>query len=85
MIIVPSNITAVRAYSLDNKERYNIVLVKRSAFRLYNKSLVTCYHVMSFCVWLYSPLCILVELTNHKDPPLGCYRQHINYLTSDIE
>ena len=30
--MVPSNLITVRAYSLEGKERYDIVLVKRSTF-----------------------------------------------------
>ena len=32
MITAPSNLITIKPYSLENKERYNIVLVKRSTF-----------------------------------------------------
>ena len=34
---------ALRTSSLEKKGRYNIVLVKRSTFAFYNKSVGTCY------------------------------------------
>ena len=46
MIFVPSNLITVRAYSLEDKERYDIVLVKRSTlFTFYNKSVVCTRYV----------------------------------------
>ena len=57
MTIVPSNLKTVRAYSLENKERYNIVLVKGSTFfRFYKKSVVTCYHDILFSTCSYFPV-----------------------------
>ena len=43
------NLITVRAYSLEDKERYNFVLlVKRSTFTFYNKSVMTCHRVILF-------------------------------------
>ena len=44
---MPLNLITVSGYRLENKEGYNIILVKRSTFfTFYNKSVVTCYHVI---------------------------------------
>ena len=47
---MPSHLITVSAYSLQDKEHYNFVL-KRSTFTFYNKSVVTCYHVILFSTW----------------------------------
>ena len=40
--IVPSNLITIRAYSLEHKERYNIVIIaKISTFTFYDTSLGT--------------------------------------------
>ena len=38
----------IRSYRLENKERYYDIVLKRSTFTFYNKSVVTYYHVILF-------------------------------------